>query len=73
MMVGRRHSSITKFHESETRKSAIMARMEEIQLVQNNVQVLTEWYEKCNYPERKANYKNCLDVLEDKLDVLLMS
>jgi hypothetical protein len=27
------HSSITKFHESETRKSAITAWMEEIQLV----------------------------------------
>jgi hypothetical protein len=67
------HSSITKFHESETRKSAITAWMEEIQLVRTQIEVLTEWYEKCNDPERKAKYKKGLDDLENKLDVLLMS
>jgi hypothetical protein len=67
------HSCITKFHESETRKSAITAQMEEIQLVQMQIEVLAEWYENCNESERKARYKKGLDDLEDKLDVLLMS
>jgi hypothetical protein len=72
---GRRemHFSITKYHETETRKASIEAKREEIELVRHQLAVLTERYENSTDPERKQRYKKGLDELEDKLDALLMS
>jgi len=72
---GRRemHFSITKYHETETRKASIEAKREEIELVRHQLAVLTERYKECNDPEWKERYKKGLNDLEDKLDLLLMS
>jgi hypothetical protein len=66
------HNSITKFHDSETRKSEITTKLEEIQLVRTQIQVISERFEECTDPERKAKYKKGLGDFEDKLDSLLM-
>jgi len=67
------HNSITKFHESETVKSSIVTKREEIELVRTQIRVLTECYENCIDLERREKYKKGLSDLEDKLDLLLMS
>lgn len=67
------HSSITKFYETETRKSNITTRIEEIQLVWTQIQVLIQRYEQCANPERKAKYRKGLIDLQEKFDVQLMA
>jgi hypothetical protein len=67
------HSSIAKFHETETLKSSIVTKREEIELVRTQIRVLTERYENCIDLERKEKYRKGLIDLEDKLDLLLMS
>jgi hypothetical protein len=66
------HRSITEFHQSETVKSKITAKVEEIQLVQMQIEVMTQRYESCSDPDRKGKYKKALEDLDNKLDTLLM-
>ena len=67
------HSSITRFHDTETKKSVIAAKREEIQLLQTQIETLTRRYEQCTDPEKRNRYKQGLSELDDKLDALLMS
>jgi hypothetical protein len=66
------HRSITEFHQSETVKSKITAKVEEINLVRMQIEVMTQRYDGCSDPDRKEKYKKALDDLENKLDTLLM-
>ena len=54
------HSSIAKFHETETLKSSIVTKREEIELVRTQIRVLTERYENCIDLERKEKYRKGL-------------
>ncbi|MFO0446521.1 MAG: hypothetical protein ACK51L_02525, partial [bacterium] len=67
------HISITRFHDTETKKSVIAAKREEIQLLQTQIETLTRRYEQCTDPEKRNRYKQGLSELDDKLDALLMS
>ncbi len=47
-------------------------KLKENQLVRTQIQVISECFEQCTNPERKAKYNKGLSDLEDKLDLLLM-
>ena len=51
------HRSITDFHRSETEKSKITTKVEEIQLVQMQINVMKEHYEECTDHDKKEKYK----------------
>ena len=66
------NQSIIEYHRSDTEKSRIMAKAEEIQLVRMQIDVMTERYDQCANPEKMEKYKKALSDLEDKLESLLM-
>ena len=66
------HESITKFHISEAKKSEHGAKLEEITLLRTQITVLTERMQGCSNEDKKLRYLKGLEVLEEKLDNLLM-
>jgi hypothetical protein len=66
------HMSITEFHCSETEKSRINVKMEEIQLVQMQLNAMKERFQNCIDSEKKAKYEKAINELDNKLDNLLM-
>jgi hypothetical protein len=66
------HMSITEFHRSETEKSRINVKMEEIQLVQMQLNAMKERFQNCTDSEKKAKYEKAINELDNKLDNLLM-
>ncbi len=66
------HNSIAKFHLSETKKSEVSTKIEEISLVQTQIEVLNERIQQCLDTNKKARYQKGLDDLEERLDNLLL-
>jgi hypothetical protein len=66
------HMSITEFHRSETEKSRINVKMEEIQQVQMQLNAMKERFQNCTDFEKKAKYEKAINELDNKLDNLLM-
>jgi FtsZ-binding cell division protein ZapB len=66
------HMSITEFHHSETEKSRVNVKMEEIQLVQMQLNTMKERFQNCTDSEKKAKYEKAINELDNKRDDLLM-
>jgi hypothetical protein len=62
------HDSIA----SEKKKSEVSTKIEEINLVRTQMEVLNQRMQQCVETNKKARYKTGLDELEDKLDNLLL-
>jgi FtsZ-binding cell division protein ZapB len=65
------HMSITEFHHSETEKSRINVKMDEIQLVQMQLNAMKERFQNCTDSEKKPKYEQSINELDNKLDNLL--
>ena len=66
------HDSIAQFHINEAKKSEHGAKLEEITLLRTQITVLTERMQGCSNEDKKLRYLKGLEVLEEKLDNLLM-